>query len=136
MTRSETRLIELRVEHPRGFAHQSAIRPGAGEHAVKRTALFASGFAFRAIRRRTATMAQRIAIADTGAGALGFGNKIVRRFLRFRSTPSPRSASWRAQKRRRDDGGNGVRERTLIHLTYMGMNSIMGIVSEIKNLSD
>ena len=135
MTRLETRLVELRIERSRGFAHQSAMRTGAGEHAVKRLALFAERLAVLAICRRTATMAQRIAIAATCAHTPAFGNKIVRRFFSFLATPSPRSTPWRAQKRRRDDGGNGVREGALVHLPYIGMNSIIGIVSERKILS-
>ncbi|HEY2886040.1 MAG TPA: hypothetical protein VGJ08_12570 [Rhizomicrobium sp.] len=79
-------------------------------------------------------MAQRIAIADARAGALAFGNKIVRRFLPFLAYPSPRPTPRRAQKRRRDGGGNGMCEGVLVHLTYIGMNSEMRIVSERKNL--
>jgi len=48
---------ELRLEYPRGFAHQSAVGTGAGEHAVKRPALFAKRPAALAIFRRTPAVA-------------------------------------------------------------------------------
>jgi hypothetical protein len=80
-------------------------------------------------------MAQSIAIADARAGALSFGNKIVRRIFPFLATPSPQSAPRRAQKRRCDDGGNGMREGVPAHRTHIGMNSEIGIPSERKILS-
>jgi hypothetical protein len=130
-----TRLVELRFEHSRGLTHQSCVCAGAGEQAAKRMAPFAVRPAPFAIRRRTPAMAQRIAIAAARTGAPDFGNKIVRHFLPLLAYPSPRRTAWRAQKRRRDDGGFGVREGALVHSTQIGMNSEMGIVSARNILS-
>jgi hypothetical protein len=44
---------ELGVEHPCGFAHQSAVHTGAGEHVVKHSAPFAKRLAALAKCLRT-----------------------------------------------------------------------------------
>jgi hypothetical protein len=81
-------------------------------------------------------MALRIAIALTRTGALAvaaagtFGNKIVRRFYVGFAHSSPWPTPRSARMRRRDDGGDWVREKVRVHASYIGIISVMGIVSE------